>query len=151
MEAVLRPLMPLFRTFGVSHLDLSDMLARVFVYDTAESLAKEGRAPSAARLAIMNGLTRGEVEKHLSAREAATRRRARSESQVLGPAVVLALWNTDLRFSTPYGVAVDLPLKRGQRSRSFEDLVQAVSPDLDPEIVLDELVAAGCVQIHAES
>jgi hypothetical protein len=150
LEAVLRPLMPLFRTFQVSHHDLSEMLARVFVYEAAESLAKEGRAPSAARLAIMNGLTRGEVEKHLAARAAASRRRASRSSQVFGPAVVLAVWNSDSRFSTPYGVAVDLPLKSGVRGRSFADLVQAVGPDLDPEVVLDELVAAGCVQIHPD-
>jgi len=43
---------------------------------------------------------------------------------------------------------VDLPLKRGVRQRSFQDLVEAVGPDLDPEVVLDELVAAGCAQIH---
>lgn len=150
MEAVLRPLMPLFRTFGVTHLDLSQMLARVFVYEAAESLAKEGRSPSPARLAIMNGLTRSEVEKHLAERDSANRRRASRESEFMGPAAVLALWNSDARFSTPYGVAVDLPLKPGTRNRSFVDLVRAVSPDLDVEVMLDELVAAGCVQVHAE-
>jgi hypothetical protein len=151
LEAVLRPLMPLFRTFQVSHRDLSEMLARVFVYDAAESLAKEGRTPSAARLAVMNGLTRGEVEKHLAVRDATNRRRATRASHVLGPAAVLTLWNTDSRFSTPYGVAVDLPLKRGARQKSFEDLVQAVAPDLDPEVVLDELVAAGAAQLHQDT
>jgi Family of unknown function (DUF6502) len=151
LEAVLRPLMPLFRTFGVTHLDLSEMLARVFVYDTAESLAKEGRPPSPARLAIMNGLTRGEVDKHLAARDSATRRRVRDASKVLGAGAVLTIWNTDSRFSTPYGVAVDLPLKPGVRQRSFEDLVKVASPDLDAEVVLDELVAAGCAQIHQDA
>jgi hypothetical protein len=48
VEASLRPLMPLFLNYGVSHNDLTEMLARVFVTGIGEQLKKEG-SRSAAR------------------------------------------------------------------------------------------------------
>jgi hypothetical protein len=147
VEALLRPLLPLFRNYGVSHLDLSQVIARLFVYDTAETLRKEGRPTTAARLALMNGLTRGEVEKHLGDREDAVRRRATKMTQVMIPSIVLSAWNTDSRFSTPYGAALDLSLKPGDGRRSFFDLVSDAAPGADPDTVLDQLVAAGCVEV----
>jgi hypothetical protein len=147
LEAVLRPLLPLFRNYGVSHVDLSQMLARLFVYDSAETLSREGRPTTVPRLAIMNGLTRGEVEKHLGDREASTRRRTLKTSQLMTPAIVLSAWNTDSRFSTPYGAAIDLSLESGGPRRSFANLVEAAAPEADAEAVLDQLVAAGCVEI----
>lgn len=58
VETALRPLLPLFRAYGVEHHDLSQMLARLFVYDIAETLQAEGHPTTAARLALMTGLTR---------------------------------------------------------------------------------------------
>jgi hypothetical protein len=143
--------MPLFRNYGVTHHDLSQTLARLFVYDTAEILTDERRPTTPARLALMTGLTRGEVEKHLSDRSAATRRRAVKTSALMTPAAVLTAWNTDTRFSTPYGVAIDLSLSPdGGRHRTFSDLVMASAPDSDPDAVLDQLLAAGCVEVHEQ-
>src|ERR1700686_5248344 len=123
IEALLRPLMPLFRNYGVNHHDLSQTLARLFVYDTAEILTEEQRPTTPARLALMTGLTRGEVEKHLNERNASIRRRALKTSALMTPAAVLTAWNTDTRFSTPYGAAVDLSLGRSGRHRPFSELV----------------------------
>lgn len=148
IEALLRPLMPLFRNYGVTHHDLSQTLARLFVYDTAEILTEEGRPTTPSRLALMTGLTRGEVEKHLNERNAATRRRELKTSALMTPAAVLTAWNTDTRFSTPYGVAVDLSLSSSGRHRTFSELVMASAPESDPDTVLDQLLAAGCVEVH---
>ncbi len=151
IEALLRPLMPLFRNYGVTHHDLSQTLARLFVYDTAEILSEEGRPAAPARLALMTGLTRGEVEKHLDERSASTKRRAMKTSALLTPAAVLTAWNTDARFSTPYGVALDLSLSQSGRHRTFSDLVAATAPESDPDAVLDQLLAAGCVEVHEKA
>jgi Family of unknown function (DUF6502) len=150
IEAVLRPLMPLFRNFGATHHDLSQMLARLFVYDTAEILQKEGRPTTVGRLALMTGLTRGETEKHLAERRIAVKRRSLKASALMTPAAVLTAWNTDARFSTPYGVALDLSLTPSGRQRTFADLVTASAPGTDPESVLDQLLAAGCVEVHEQ-
>ena len=150
IEAVLRPLMPLFRNFGATHHDLSQMLARLFVYDTAEILQKEGRPTTVGRLALMTGLTRAEAEKHLVERRIAVKRRSQKASAIMIPAAVLTAWNTDPRFSTPYGVALDLSLTSTGRQRTFADLVAAAAPDTDPDSVLDQLLAAGCVEVHEQ-
>jgi hypothetical protein len=150
IEAVLRPLMPLFRNFGATHHDLSQMLARLFVYDTAEILQKEGRPPTIGRLALMTGLTRGEAEKHLTERRIAVKRRSLKASAITIPAAVLTAWNTDARFSTPYGIALDLSLNPSGRQRTFSDLVAASAPDTDADSVLDQLLAAGCVEVHEQ-
>ena len=150
IEALLRPLMPLFRNYGVTHHDLSQTLARLFVYDTAEILNEEGRPATSARLALMTGLTRGEVDKHLGERNASTKRRALKTSALMTPAAVLTAWNTDTRFSTPYGVALDLSLTPGGRHRTFGELVAAVAPGSDADAVLDQLLAAGCVEVHEQ-
>jgi Family of unknown function (DUF6502) len=150
IEAVLRPLMPLFRNFGATHHDLSQMLARLFVYDTAEILQKEGRPTTVGRLALMTGLTRGEAEKHLAERSIAVKRRSLKASALMTPAAVLTAWNTDARFSTPYGVALDLSLTPSGRQRTFADLVTVSAPGTDPESVLDQLLAAGCVEVHEQ-
>jgi hypothetical protein len=150
IEAALRPLMPLFRNFAVTHHDLAQMLARLFVYDTAEILKKEGRPTTTARLALMTGLTRAETEKHLVERRIAVKRRSIKASALMTPAAVLTAWNTDPRFSTPYGVALDLSLNSSDRQRTFADLVVASAPGADPESVLDQLLAAGCVEVHEQ-
>jgi hypothetical protein len=126
------------------------MLARLFVYDTAEILQKEGRSTTVGRLALMTGLTRGEAEKHLAERRVAVKRRSQKASALMTPAAVLTAWNTDARFSTPYGVALDLSLNSTGRQRTFSDLVAASAPGTDPESVLDQLLAAGCVEVHEQ-
>jgi hypothetical protein len=151
VEAALRPLMSLFRNFGVSHHDLSQMLARLYVYDTEEILKQEGRPTTASRLALMTGLTRGEAEKFLADRGASIKRRTEKAAAMLVPAAVLTLWNSDSRFSTPYQVALDLDLQPMTRRRSFRDLVEIAAPGADPDSVLDQLLAAGCVEVHEQS
>ncbi|HEX4378320.1 MAG TPA: DUF6502 family protein, partial [Steroidobacteraceae bacterium] len=151
VESTLKALMPLFRNFGVSHQDLAQTLARLYVYDTEEVLKKEGRPTTTARLAVMTGLTRGEAEKYLDDRGADVKRRLDRASAVSAPAIVLSVWNSDSRFSTPYQVALDLDLQRSPRRRSFQELVETATPDVDPDTVLDQLLAAGCVEVHDQS
>jgi hypothetical protein len=146
LEAVLRPLMPLFLNYGVNHHDLSRMMGRIFVYAIAEQLKAQGRPTTVARLAIMTGINRGLVEKCLEERDAASRRRQLNSSAVNTPAVVLATWHDDSRFATPYGAPLDLDLDVKAR-RSFQSLVEAVAPGLDWEAALDQLQAAGCVEV----
>ncbi len=148
VEAALQALMPLFRNFGVSHHDLSRTLARLYVYDTEEVLKREGHPTTPARLALMTGLTRGEADHYLTEREGDVKRRHDRAKTLSAPAVILAVWNSDSKFSTPYGVALDLDLKPAARRRTFRDLVETATPGVDPDAVLDQLLAAGCVEVH---
>jgi hypothetical protein len=150
VEASLRPLMPLFLNYGVTHHDLTEMLARVFVTAIGEQLKKEGRPTTVARLALSTGINRSRVEKIIADRDAAAGRRALATQNTSALALVLATWHDDPRFSTPYGVPLDLEFAPAEGRRSFVDLVSASGPGLDPDVALDQLIAAGCVEVHEQ-
>ena len=150
VEASLRPLMPLFLNYGVTHHDLTEMLARVFVTAIEEQLKKEGRPTTVARLALSTGINRSRVEKIISDRDAAAARRALATHNTSALALVLATWHDDPRFSTPYGVPLDLEFAQSEGRRSFVDLVSAAYPGYDPDAALDQLIAAGCVEVHEQ-
>jgi hypothetical protein len=63
---------------------------------------------------------------------------------------VLATWHDDPRFSTPYGVPLDLEFAPAEGRRSFVDLVSVANPGFDPDVALDQLIAAGCVEVHEQ-
>ncbi len=148
VEASLRPLMPLFLNYGVTHHDLTEMLARVFVTAIEEQLKKEGRPTTVARLALSTGINRSRVEKIIADRDAAAARRASATRNSSALALVLATWHDDPRFSTPYGLPLELEFSPVEGRRSFVDLVTAAGTDLDPDVALDQLIAAGCVEVH---
>lgn len=150
VKASLRPLMPLFLNYGVTHHDLTEMLARVFVTAIGEQLKKEGRPTTVARLALSTGINRSRVEKIVADRDAASARRAFATQNTSALALVLATWHDDPRFSTPYGVPLDLEVAQAEGRRSFVDVVGAASPGLDPDVALDQLIAAGCVEVHEQ-
>ncbi len=122
------------------------MLGRVFVYAIAEQLKSQGRPTTVARLSLMTGINRGQVEKCLQERDAAARRRQLNASAVSTPAMVLSQWHDDSHYATPYGAPLDLDLNPKAR-RSFQGLIESVSPGVDWEAVLDQLQAAGCIEI----
>jgi len=150
VEASLRPLMPLFLNYGVSHHDLTEMLARVFVTAIGEQLKKEGRPTTVARLALSTGINRSRVEKIIADRDAAAARRALARKNTSALALVLATWHDDPRFSTPYGAPLDLEFAPAEGRRSFVDLVSVAVPGFDADVALDQLIAAGCVEVHEQ-
>ncbi|MCC7414141.1 MAG: hypothetical protein IT495_21165 [Gammaproteobacteria bacterium] len=150
VEASLRPLMPLFLNYGVTHHDLTEMLARVFVTAIEEQLKKEGRPTTVARLALSTGINRSRVEKIIADRDAAAARRALATQNTSALALVLARWHDDPHYSTPYGVPLDLEFAPAEGRRSFVDLVGAAYPGYDADAALDQLIAAGCVEVHEQ-
>jgi hypothetical protein len=65
----------------------------------------------------------------------------------VGP--LLTVWHTQPGFSGAYGLALELDLQPtpGSPRRSFRDLIEAACPGVDAEALLDELVAAGSVEV----
>jgi hypothetical protein len=59
------------------------------------------------------------------------------------------MWHDDSRFGTPYGAPLDLSLQPERNFKTFKELVDVATPGSDQGLVLDELAAAGCVEIHA--
>jgi hypothetical protein len=148
IEELLRPLMRPVLRFGVTQADLVEVVRGLYISAVREQLTEQNRPVTAARLALMAGVTRGEAANII---ENKTRRRmagAETSSRVDRLSILLSVWHDDSRFSTPYGAALDLSLAPEGSRKTFDDLLVAAAIGMDRETVLDELVAAGNVEIH---
>lgn len=150
IETLLRPLMPAVLNYGVTGQDISEVFKSLYLETLAQRLNEQGRPATIARLALMTGLPRAEVEK-LRARRSQTRElRSLSTQKLHLFASLLATWHDDNRFSTPYGAPLDLSLQPERGFRTFAEIVETAGPGSNPSLILDELLAAGCVEVHAE-
>lgn len=149
IEELLRPLMPVVLSYGVTPSDVGQVLKTLYLETLTDRLREQGRPPSAARLALMAGLTRGEVEALLARQSQRHQQRNRSTHKLDELSGLLAMWHDDPRFGTPYGAPLDLSLQPERNFKTFKELVDAGAPGSDQNLVLDELAAAGCVEVHA--
>lgn len=150
IEALLRPLMPIVFSYGVTAQDIGEIFRTLYLETLAEKLKGQGLPATAARLALMAGLSRGEVEALLSRRTAKRLLRTRSSRKLDELSKVLMCWHDDSRFSTPYGAPLDLSLRPERGFRTFGELIEATGATSDPTLILDELLAASCVEVHVE-
>lgn len=146
---LLRPLMPLVLRAGLTAQDIGQVFRSLYLDTLTQKLKAQGRPATVARLALMAGLTRGEVERLRALGNERLQLRTRGIEKLGQLAALLALWHDDGRFSTPYGAPLDLSLQPEKGFRTFPEVVEAAAPGLDPSLVLDELLAAGCVEVHA--
>jgi hypothetical protein len=146
--ALLRPLMPVALERGISAREISDAVRRAYVQVLEGRMAGQDRQLSDARLALVAGLTRSEVQLFRDPR--------RKASAAAGPvshfqqvAKLLTVWHTHPRFSGAYGLALDVDLGTATEpgSRSFTELVEAAVPGADRDVLLDELIATNSAEI----
>jgi len=150
IETLLRPLMPVVLSYGITGPDISEVFKSLYLETLAKRLKEQGRPATVARLALMTGLPRAEVDK-LRARKAERRElRSLTTQRFHLFASLLAMWHDDSQFSTPYGAPLDLSLQPERGFRTFSEIVESAAPGSNVSLVLDELLAAGCVEVHAE-
>lgn len=144
--AILRMLGPLIRLLLAVGIGVGDFMALVKVaYVRAardEGREKHGELrPNASRIAVVTGLTRGEVAAMLAAdtdeRRTSERGRQRAER-------VLSGWWNDPDFQTTLGDPAVLPIA-GSR-RSFKELVKRYSNEPRVTPILDELLRVNAVK-----
>jgi hypothetical protein len=151
LEQTLAPLMPMAISYGMNANDLGLGVRSVYLREMEARLQKErGHAISDARLALVAGLTRREVEQVHRGASGKNSSRSESADQLTRIAVVLSAWHTNPRFSGAYGVPLDLDLNRsegGPPNRSIADLIETACAELPQAVTLDELVAQGVVEL----
>jgi len=150
IEELLRPLMRTVLNFGLNQADLVDVVRGLYISAIRDQLVEQGRPVTVARLALMAGVTRGEAENIGENRKRRRMDRVENTTRVDQLVRLLTLWHDDNRFSTPYGAPLDLSLAPERAFKTFDALIAASSIELDREAVLDELVAAGCIEIHED-
>jgi len=142
------PLMPVALERGISAREISDSVRRAYVQVLQGRMAGQDRQLSDARLALVAGLTRSEVQLFRDPRRTSSTP-AGAVTQFEQVAMILSAWHTHPRFSGAYGLALDLDLEStgDPAQRSFAQLVETACPGADRDTLLDELIATNSAEI----
>lgn len=150
LKQTLTPLMPVAISYGMSANDIAVVTRGVYLSVMETRLQTErGHQISDARLALVSGLTRREVEQARRGTAAKDSSRSELAQQLYRIAVVLSAWHTNPKFSGAYGMPLDLDLKPSEESphRSFDELIETACAELPQTVTLDELIAQGVVEV----
>ena len=141
VRMMLKPLVKLLISQGVSHGDFSEAAKDVYVemairhFDKSKKVNQSGTA-------ILTGLTRKEV-KNVIDRAISAEPHSKNYSR---PSRVLAGWHSDPKYIGPYGVPLEIPYESSaEEMPSFTELVRTYSGDMAPRPMLKELVRVGAV------
>lgn len=140
---LLRPLVRILLRHGVTYAEFSEVIKTVFVTIAAQEFRVPGKKMSKARIAIVTGLTRKEVQR-LSSVDQKERFKLRTNLSRIGR--VLTGWHTDPDFTGPYGMPLEIRYDSAvPNDATFVRLVQQYSGDMTPRAMLDELLRVGAV------
>ena len=141
LRMMLKPLVRLLVSQGVSHGDFSEAAKDVYVEVAIRHFDKSKKI-NQSRVAILTGLTRKEV-KNVIDRALSAEPHNKNYSR---PSRVLAGWHSDPKYLGPYGVPLELPYESaGAEIPSFVELVRTYSGDMAPRPMLKELIRVGAV------
>jgi len=135
---ILKPIVKMLITHGVTFPILAEMLKHVFVetVDRDFRLAPDKR-PSASRISLLTGVHRKDIKKF---REQAGDHAHPQMANSLG-AQIIAKWRGSPEYTDGHGdPAVLARFKTTDNVASFENLVRSISTDIRPRAVLDDLV-----------
>ena len=146
---LVQPLMRVAFEFGISAGEIAGVVRRVYIQALEARLREQKRPTTDARLAVVSGLAKSDVSalREASRLGAPHSLRATVGLDQVGP--LLTVWHTQPGFSGAYGLALELDLQPtpGSPRLSFRDLIEAACPGVDAEALLDDLVAAGSVEV----
>lgn len=141
LRMLLKPLVRLLISQGVTHTDLSNAAKEVYVEVAIRHFMTDQKI-NQSRIALITGLTRKEVKRVLDrAQESEYHDRGFSR-----PSRLLTGWHSDPNFIGPYGVPLELPYDApGEEVRTFKNLVRIYGADMSPKAMLDILMSSGAV------
>jgi len=145
LRLMLKPLVKLLISQGVTHGDFSDVAKDVFV-EMALRRSPDDKM-NKSKVAILTGLTRKEVANVIT-RAMGADAPMRDFSR---PSRVLSGWHNDPDYTGPYGIPLQIPYDAPEgdgRAPSFVHLVKTYSGDMAPRGMLEELIRVGAVVQH---
>jgi hypothetical protein len=147
--ALVRPLMRVAFEYGISAGEIAGVVRRSYIEALESRLREQKRPTTDARLSVVAGLSKSEVTALREALRAGAPHSMRSGASLDQITSLLTVWHTHPNFSGAYGLAMDLDLvpTAGSPRRSFQELAQIACPEGDRDALLDELVAAGSVEV----
>lgn len=145
---VLRPLVRLALSRGVTYPALAEMLKRLFVDVVRHDFPIEGGAPSDSRIHLLTGIHRKEIKR---LREDAMSGAARRSSPASLGAQLVGAWLGRAPYLDDAGHPRPLPrLASAGGEVSFEALVAGISKDIRSRAVLDEWLRLGMASLNQQ-
>ena len=135
--------------YGITAGEIAGVVRRTYIQSLEARLQEQRRPTTDARLAIVAGLSRSEVTSLREALRAGAPHSMRTAVGLDQITNLLTVWHTHSNFSGAYGLPTDLdlvPIPESPR-RAFHELVKLACPDVDRDALLDELIAAGSVEV----
>jgi hypothetical protein len=146
---LLVPLVRILLRNGISFNEISEVVKGVYARVASTDFAVPGRPMTYSRLSITTGIARRDFDRVLGEED---RLRRALESNAGRIANVLQGWHNDPEFMGPYGFPRDLAFTREVGGGpSFEDLVARYASDIQPQLMLEELVRVAAAKIAEES
>jgi len=136
--------------YGVSAGDIAAVIRGTYSQELEKRLLEQKRPATDARLALLSGLTKSDVN--------ALRESLRGGTGNINGSIaldqitsLLTAWHTQPGFCGAYGLPLDLDLvpTRDSPSRSFRDLAAQACPGVDEEALLDKLLTSKAVEVIA--
>ena len=135
---LLGPLTRILLKNGVTFGEFSEVVKTSFVTVAAKEFKVPGKKMSKARIAIVTGLTRKEVQR-LSTTDQQERFNLKTNLNRITR--VLSGWHTDPDYIGPYGLPLEIRYdSENENDVTFVRLVQQYSGDMTPRAMLDELL-----------
>lgn len=145
---LLRPLVKLLIEKGITFPQLRDLLKSVYV-DVAENSFTLGGSPlSDSRIFILTGIHRKDI-KRLRAEKKQPSEKNTMQNAGLGGNLV-SHWIGDSRFLDQEDKPLCLPRSSKNGMPSFDELVESVTKDVRPRVILDEWLRLGIVSINED-
>jgi hypothetical protein len=146
LRRLLRPLVQLLISFGITYPFLAELLKSIYVDVAEREFPVEGKPQTDSRISLLTGVHRKDTK----------RLRNIDSNQSLVPTSVsigselVAKWLGDDTYQSDNGNPLALPrLASSREGISFEGLVQTVSKkDLRARVVLDELIRLEIVHVN---
>ena len=142
IRRLLTPLVKIILHHGISYKTFMEEAKKVFIEVAEQEFALQGRKQSAARVAIVTGISRKEISRiqNTSVQEAKENRDSFNRA-----ARVISAWVSDPEFQVTPGQPMELSIDGA--SPTFGDLVRKSSGDMLVRAMLDELVRVGAVEV----
>lgn len=141
LAAVLRLMRPLARLLlrhGVAYPAFSAALKQVFLQAAVDELQSAGKKQTDSAISLLSGVHRRDVR---TLGRLDTARFAAEGTPMNMASQVVSRWLSEVDYLDDEGRPLKLP--RGGKAPSFDALVSAISSDVRPRAVLDELVRLG--------
>ncbi|MFO1318055.1 MAG: DUF6502 family protein [Burkholderiales bacterium] len=147
VKRVLRPLIRLLLSQGLTYPWLSDLLKEIYVEVADRDFRLDNKRQTDSRVSLLTGVHRKDVKR---LREAVASARDITPPAVSLGAQLVARWVTHPDYLDEEGSPIPLSRLASQGgARSFEALVVSVSKDIRARAVLDEWLRLGVARVDA--